>query len=91
MVEAEDIIPRAWIRVEGLRLAKNAVKLDIRDRGLKLKDYEAKQITKLAECWFERHKAELVGQATIGLLFSGCLKNARKSNSRAKQREEIRG
>jgi hypothetical protein len=67
---ATAIIPHAWIKVEGLRIAKNAVKLAIRDRGLKLTEYAAKDITRMAEeYWFE-HRAELIGQATIGLLFA---------------------
>ena len=67
---ATTIIPHAWIKVEALRLARNAVKLDIRDRGERLKDYEMKEITRLAERWFCEHRAELIGQATIGLLFA---------------------
>lgn len=39
------------IRCEALRLARIAVKEDIRDKGLRLKDYEAKEITVLAELW----------------------------------------
>jgi hypothetical protein len=70
MVEATSIIAQARIRVEGLRLAKNAVKDDIRAKGHRLKDYEAKDITKLAELLFSEHRAELIGQATIGLLFA---------------------
>ena len=49
MVEANPIIPGAWIKFEALRLAKIAVRADIRDQGLKLKDYAAKDITALAE------------------------------------------
>jgi hypothetical protein len=58
------------IMYETLRLAKNAVKEDIRAKGLRLKDYEAKEITLLAQLWFSEHRAELIGQATIALLFS---------------------
>jgi hypothetical protein len=36
------------IRCEAMRLAKIAVKAEIRDRGLRLKDYEMKEITALA-------------------------------------------
>jgi hypothetical protein len=68
MAEAIPIIDQVWIKIEALRLAKNAVKIDIRDRGLKLKDFEAKEITKLGELWFDRHKAELIGQAAITLV-----------------------
>jgi hypothetical protein len=67
--QAHSLVDKAWVRVEARRLAKNAVKTDIRDKGLRLKDYEAKEITILAERWFSDHKASLIGQATIGLLF----------------------
>jgi hypothetical protein len=87
----EGLVDKAWVRVETLRLAKNAVKTDIRDKGLRLKDYEAKEITILAERWFSDHRAELIGHATVALVLRDCWKNARKSNSRAKQREEIHG
>jgi hypothetical protein len=49
-----------------MRLAKNAVKLDIRDRGLKLHNYSAKEISIAAEEWLERHP-ELINQATTTL------------------------
>jgi hypothetical protein len=64
------MINRGWLKIEALRLAKIAVKEDIRAKGLRLKDYEAKHITRLAELWFSEHRAELIGQATIGLFFS---------------------
>jgi hypothetical protein len=70
MVEAEDIIRRGWIKVEALRLSKLAVKQEIRDLGLKLSEFSAKEITLRAEKWFGEHRAELIGQATIGLLFA---------------------
>jgi hypothetical protein len=47
-----------------MRLSRNAVKLDIRDRGLKLTEFEAKEITRLAEQRWQ----EFVGQATTNLL-----------------------
>src|SRR6516165_9393339 len=57
-----------WIiRVEALRLARNAVKLNIRDRGERLKDYSMCEITKLAESWRDCHP-ELFEQATATLL-----------------------
>ena len=62
------MIEEAWVWTEALRLAKNAVKLHIRDRGLRLNNFAAKDITKLDELWFDRHKAELIGQATITLM-----------------------
>jgi hypothetical protein len=68
--QAHSLVDRGWVRVEALRLAKNAVKTDIRDKGLRLKDYEAKEITILAERWFSDHKASLIGQATITLLLA---------------------
>jgi hypothetical protein len=43
MVEAKDIIPRGWIKVEALRLSKLAVKQEIRDLGLKLSEFSAKE------------------------------------------------
>ena len=47
-----------WIiRVEALRLARNAVKLNIRDRGERLKDYSMCEITKLAELWRDCHRS----------------------------------
>jgi hypothetical protein len=53
-----------WIiRVEALRLARNAVKLNIRDRGERLKDYSMCEITKLAELWRDR----FLDQATVNL------------------------
>ena len=60
---------QAWIiRLEALRLARNQVKQDIRDRGERLKDYALKDINRLGELWFARHP-ELIEEATIGLLF----------------------
>jgi hypothetical protein len=48
------MIEEAWVWTEALRLAKNAVKLHIRDRGLRLNNFAAKDITELAEQWFDR-------------------------------------
>jgi len=80
-----------WVRLEAMRLSKLAAKQEIRDLGLKVKDDSAKEITLWAEEWFDRHKASVVGQATVALVLRDCLKNARKPNSRAKQREQIHG
>jgi hypothetical protein len=55
------------IRVEALRLARVAVKLNIRDRGDRLKNYAAKDITRLAELWRDCHP-ELMEQATVTFL-----------------------
>jgi hypothetical protein len=67
MAEAIPIIDQAWIKVEALRLARNAVKQDIRDRGDRLKNYAAKDITRLAELWRDCHP-ELIEQATATFL-----------------------
>jgi hypothetical protein len=49
---------QGWIiKCEALRLARNAVKLDIRDRGERLKDYSMCEITKLAELWRDCHRS----------------------------------
>jgi tRNA U34 5-methylaminomethyl-2-thiouridine-forming methyltransferase MnmC len=71
------------IRCEAMRLAKIAVKAEIRDRGLRLKDYEMKEITALAEQWFSNHKASVLGEATIGLLCADIRSAAQKSKARA--------
>jgi len=49
-------IPWSMVKLETLRLARNWVKEDIRAKGLRLKDYEAKDITKLAELWFSKYR-----------------------------------
>jgi hypothetical protein len=54
----------AWfVRIEGRRLARNAAKLAIRDCGMKLSDFSAKEITMLGEEWFQGHRDELLNQA----------------------------
>jgi hypothetical protein len=68
---------------EALRLAKIEVKHSIRDQGQRLKDYQMKEIINLAELWFSEHRAELLGQATIGLLFSNIKNGAQKSKPRS--------
>jgi len=64
------------IMVEAMRLAKLAVKDHIRAEGLRLKDYEAAEITKLAEIWLGEHRTELIGYATLTLLLSPIGKRA---------------
>jgi hypothetical protein len=77
-------INQGWlIRVEALRLAKIAVKEDIRAKGQRLKDYEAKEITLLAQRWLSEHRASLIGQATIGLLCSNLTTNAQKQKAQS--------
>jgi hypothetical protein len=71
------------LMVEALRLAKIEVKHAIRDQGKRIKDYEMKELTQLAECWFKFHRAELLGQATIGLLFSNIKNDAQKQKPRS--------
>ena len=92
MAEANSIIDQAWINREALRLSKLAVRRSIRDRGGRgLKDFAAYEIKAMSEEWFDRHKASVVGHATVALVFRDCFKNARKSNTRAKPRKEIHG
>jgi hypothetical protein len=62
---------------KALRLASLEVGTRLRDEGKRIKDYEARDLTKLAEVWFKFHRAELIGQATIGLL----REKARKSRA----------
>jgi hypothetical protein len=64
------------LMVEALRLSKIAVKAEIRDQGQRLKDYQMKEIINLAELWFSEHRAAVLGQATIGLLFSNIISSA---------------
>jgi hypothetical protein len=65
------------IKAEALRLARVAVKLHIRHRGLRLKDYALKDINRLGEEWFAHHP-ELMEEAT-GLLFRrGSVRNPPK-------------
>jgi hypothetical protein len=58
----EGLIDQAWVQVEALRLARNAVKLNIRDRGLKLKDFEAKEITNSESCGSKGTKQSWLGR-----------------------------
>jgi hypothetical protein len=71
------------VMVEAMRLAKLAVKDRLRAEGLRLKDYEAKELTEFAWLWFLDHRAELIGQATIGLLFSNIKTSAQKQKARS--------
>jgi hypothetical protein len=66
---------------EALRLAKIEVKHRLRDQGFRLKDYEARELTELAEVWLKFHKAELIGQATIGLLCTNIRNDAQKQKA----------
>lgn len=58
------------LRVEAMRLARIAVREEIRDQGLRYKDYSARELRDFAECLFLQHRAELIGEATISLLCS---------------------
>jgi hypothetical protein len=73
------MINQAWVRIEALRVAKIAVKADIRAKGLNIKNYEAAEISELARHWFSQHQAELIGQATIALLFANITTSAQKA------------
>jgi hypothetical protein len=77
------------LKVEAMRLARLEVKHRLRDQGLRMKDYEARELTQLAECWLKFHKAELLGLATIGLLL--CSNNSSTTNSRRKAKEVSHG
>jgi hypothetical protein len=55
------------IKAEALRLARVAAKADIKAQGLRLKDFELKEIYRLGEEWFAHHP-ELMEEA-ICLLF----------------------
>jgi hypothetical protein len=53
-----------------MRLAKLRVKDQLRANNLRIKDYEYAELTQLAWLWFSEHRAELLGYATIELLFA---------------------
>jgi len=69
MAEAP-IIHQGWLNVEGLRLSRIAVNEQIRAKSERLKDYEYGKLTRLTWLWFSEHRAELLGYATIELLFA---------------------
>jgi hypothetical protein len=71
--------PQPWINLEGLRLAKIAAKAEIKAQGLRLKDYEHRELQQWALLSFQDHRAELLGYATLELLFAG-----ERSRKRAK-------
>ena len=64
-------INAAWfVRIEGRRLARLAAKAAIRDSGAKLSSFSMKEITMLAEEWFQSHRDELMQRAWRTLLLS---------------------
>src|SRR5262249_28888926 len=62
--QAHSLVDRAWVRVEALRLARNAVKLRISDSGDKLSHWAMKDINALAEARWR----EFLGEATLNLV-----------------------
>jgi hypothetical protein len=64
MAEATTTLASGAIKVEALRLARNAVKLDIRDRGDKLSNWAMKDINALAEQRWQ----EFLSEATRTML-----------------------
>jgi hypothetical protein len=72
MAEASNRLPihQAQAKTEALRLARNAVRADIKARGERIKDYEHSEITRLAVAWFSSHRAEVLGQAVVALWFA---------------------
>jgi hypothetical protein len=68
-------INAAWfVRIEARRLARNAAKLEIRDRGWKVSAFTMKEISLAGEEWFASHRAELIDQAFQTLVWSRFLR-----------------
>jgi hypothetical protein len=71
------------IKTEALRLARNAVRAQIKARGERLKDYEHSQVEQWALAWFKSHRAELIGLATLNLLLSD-VRNSKHLHKRSR-------
>ena len=69
------------LRIEAMRLARNAVRHRIRDQGQRLKDYEAKEIDALAKALLRQRQSEMITQAWANLLRSNIRNGAQKSKA----------
>jgi hypothetical protein len=71
-----------------MRLAKLRVKDQLRANNLRIKDYEYAELTQLAWVWFSEHRAELLGYATIELLFAA-ERNSKYSHKRSMPKKSM--
>jgi hypothetical protein len=53
----------AALRTEALRLSRNAVKQELRERGIRLSSFAQADLNRLARAWFEGHRRELIEKA----------------------------
>ena len=68
-------INAAWfVRIGSRGLARNAAKLEIRDRGWKVSSFTMKEISLAGEEWLASHRSELIDQAFRTLVWSRFLR-----------------
>jgi len=74
-------------RIEALRIARNAIRQELKAQGVKLSYYKASELYELAKHWYCHHRAELFDQALITVLANVLRANLttyrQKSNGRS--------
>jgi DNA invertase Pin-like site-specific DNA recombinase len=72
------------LRFEALRLARLAVRQELRSQGVKLSYIEASEITRHAKVWFDQNRAELIDVGLRNVLAEASCKGFLCSNLRCK-------